>query len=166
MTVFLCGFMGCGKSTSGKIAARKMGVGYADTDELIVRQENMSIPEIFEKKGEAYFRKVEAEIVKSLCGKKSVVSCGGGAMLNPETAAAARENGIVIYLEVPFETCYNRIKNDPNRPIAVSSTKEQLLERYNSRHGVYKANSTVSIDCTGTPSANAAEIAAVVKGYK
>ena len=143
MTVFLCGFMGCGKSTTGRMAARKLGLGYGDTDELIVKKEKMTIPEIFELKGEAYFRSVEAETVKSLCGKKMIVSCGGGAMLNPETAAAAREKGIVIYLEVPFDVCYNRIKNDPNRPIAASS-----------------------ISCTGTASAIAAEVAAVVKGYK
>lgn len=166
MTVFLCGFMGCGKSTTGRMAARKLGLGYGDTDELIVKKEKMTIPEIFELKGEAYFRSVEAETVKSLCGKNMIVSCGGGAMLNPETAAAAREKGIVIYLEVPFDVCYNRIKNDPNRPIAASSTREQLQERYDSRHGIYSKNSTVTISCTGTASAIAAEVAAVVKGYK
>ena len=78
MTVFLCGFMGCGKSTTGRMAARKLGLGYGDTDELIVKKEKMTIPEIFELKGEAYFRSVEAETVKSLCGKNMIVSCGGG----------------------------------------------------------------------------------------
>lgn len=163
MTIFLCGFMGCGKTTAGKLAAKKLGCGYMDTDELIVKNEGMSIPEIFAQKGEPYFRKVEAETVKSLCGKNLVVSCGGGAMLNGETAAAAAENGIVVFLDVPFETCYERIKDDANRPIAVSSTKEQLLERFNQRYDVYSANSTVRVECTGTPMNNADAIIAAAK---
>jgi shikimate kinase len=157
--------MGCGKSTTGKIAARRMGCGYADTDELIVRSEKMSIPEIFEKKGEAYFRKIEADTVKSLGGRNIIVSCGGGAMQNNDTAAAAREKGIVVYLEVPFDICYNRIKNDKNRPIAASSTKEELLALYNSRSEIYRKNSTVTVRCVGTPTANARAVADAVKGY-
>ena len=74
MTVFLCGFMGCGKSTSGKLAAKKLGCGFCDTDDLIVRTLDMSIPDIFEQKGEPFFRKTEAEIVKSLCGKTIVAA--------------------------------------------------------------------------------------------
>ena len=62
-------------------------------------------------------------------GKTAVAACGGGAMLNPDTAKAAKDAGAaVIFLDVPFETCYERIKNDSNRPIVVNSTKEQLEE--------------------------------------
>lgn len=148
MTVFLCGFMGCGKSTSGKLAAKKLGCGFCDTDDLIVRTLDMSIPDIFEKKGEPFFRKTEAEIVRSLCGKTIVAACGGGAMLNPDTARAAREAGAaVIFLDVPFEVCYDRISGDENRPIAARSTKEELQELFNSRRSVYLSHSTVRIDC-------------------
>ncbi|MGN0580205.1 MAG: shikimate kinase [Ruminococcus sp.] len=163
MTVFLCGFMGCGKSTSGRLAAKKLGCNLVDTDELIVESEGMSIPEIFEQKGEPYFRKVESETVKSLCGRTVVAACGGGAMLNNETAAAANKNGLVIFLDVPFDTCYERIKGDANRPIAASSTREELLERYNSRREVYIKNSGVIIDASGTPVENAEKIAAAVR---
>ena len=76
MTVFLCGFMGCGKSTVGSLLAKKLGCGFCDTDELVVKSQGMTIPEIFAQKGEPYFRKVEAETVKSLCGKNTVVACG------------------------------------------------------------------------------------------
>lgn len=167
MTIFLCGFMGCGKTTSGKIIARKLGCGYDDTDEMIVHNENMTIPDIFAQKGEPYFRKIEAETVKSLCGKNTVVSCGGGAMLNSETAAAvAEKGGITVFLDVPFKTCYERIKNDKNRPIVVSSTKEELHERYNQRYEIYKKNSAVTVKCTGSPTQNAEAVIAAVKGYK
>lgn len=151
MTVFLCGFMGCGKSTVGKLLAKKMGFCFYDTDELIVEEQNMSIPDIFAQKGEPYFREVEARIVKSMCGKSAIVACGGGAMLNADTAAAANENGIVVFIDVPFEVCYERICNDSNRPIAASSNKEQLLERYSSRYGIYSAHSAFTVDGSGSP---------------
>lgn len=164
MTVFLCGFMGCGKSTVGKLAAKKMGCGFTDTDDLIVRTLEMTIPEIFEKKGEPFFRQTEAEIVKSLCGKTIVAACGGGAMLNPDTAKAAADAGsAVVFLDVPFETCYERIKDDTNRPIVVNSTKEELQELFNKRREVYLRHSTVRIECDGSPVENADKIAEVLR---
>lgn len=164
MTVFLCGFMGCGKSTVGKLAAKKMGCGFTDTDDLIVRTLEMTIPEIFEKKGEPFFRQTEAEIVKSLCGKTIIAACGGGAMLNPDTAKAAADSGsAVVFLDVPFETCYERIKDDTNRPIVQSSTKEELRELFNKRREVYLRHSTVRIECDGSPVENADKIAEVLR---
>ena len=164
MTVFLCGFMGCGKSIVGKLAAKKLGCGFCDTDDLIVRIEDMTIPEIFEKKGEAHVRAAEAAIVKSLCGKKTVAACGGGAMLNPDTAKAARSSGsAVVFLDVPFAECYERIKDDTNRPLVVNNTREQLEEIYNARRSVYKAHATVVIDACGSPVETADQIAAAVR---
>lgn len=158
MSIFLCGFMGCGKTTCGKLLAKKLGVAFYDTDELIEEREGMSIPEIFAQKGEPYFREVEAEVVKSLCGKTAVVSCGGGAMLNPKTAECAGADGDVIFLDVDFETCYERIRNDENRPIAVSSTKEELLDRFNTRRDIYIKNSTGIVKACGSPMETAEEI--------
>lgn len=151
MTIFLCGFMGCGKTTIGKILAKKLGCNFYDTDELIVENQGMTIPEIFDKKGEPYFRQVEAEIVKSMCGKKAVIACGGGAMLNPDTAKAAAESGKVVFLDVDFNICYERICGDTNRPIAAASTKDELRERYNSRRGIYEKHSNVCVNAEGSP---------------
>lgn len=166
MTVFLCGFMGCGKTTVGRIAAKKLGYGFCDSDELIVEREGMSIPEIFAEKGEPYFRQVEAEIIKSLCGKNTIVACGGGAMLNPDTAAAAAKAGAVIFIDLDFEVCYERISGDENRPIVMSSTKEELEERFNSRHDVYMKHSTMQIDGSGSPLSTAELITDAVKMLK
>ncbi|MBO5343402.1 MAG: shikimate kinase [Ruminococcus sp.] len=166
MTVFLCGFMGCGKTTVGKLAAKKLGCSFCDSDELIVEKEGMSIPEIFAQKGEAYFRQTEAEVIKSLCGKKAVVACGGGAMLNPDSAKAAANAGAVVFLDLDFETCYARICNDTNRPIVMSSTKEELEERFNARYDVYKKHSTIQIDGSGSPMSTAELIAEAVRVLK
>lgn len=163
MTIFLCGFMGCGKTTSGKLAAKKLGCAFCDTDDMIVEREKMSIPDIFAKKGEPYFRQVEAEVVKSVCGKAAVAACGGGAMLNPDTAKAAAEAGAVVFLDADFETCYERICGDSNRPIAASSTKEELRERFNNRRGLYISHSTVQVDCSGSPMETAEKIVEAVK---
>ena len=164
MTIFLCGFMGCGKTTVGKLAAKKIGCGFTDTDDLIVRTLDMTIPEIFEQKGEPFFRTTEAEIVKSLCGKTVVAACGGGAMLNSDTAAAAKSAGsAVIFLDVPFETCYERIKDDTNRPIVMRSTKEELQALCDQRRSVYMQNSNIHIDCSGSPVETAEKIAEAVR---
>ncbi len=164
MTVFLCGFMGCGKTTTGKLAAKKLGCGFCDTDDIIVRTLNMSIPDIFEKKGEPFFRETEMGIVKSLCQKTIVAACGGGAMLNPDTAKTAKDTGChIVFLDVPFEYCYERIKNDTNRPIVMNSTKEELEKLFNQRREIYIKHSTVTVDCSGSPSDNAEKIAAAVR---
>lgn len=164
MTIFLCGFMGCGKSTVGSLLAKKLGCRFCDTDELIVKNQEMTIPEIFAQKGEPYFRQVEAETVKSLCGKNTIVACGGGAMQNAETAETVRKNGgIIVYLNVPFAVCYERIKNDTNRPIVVNNTKEQLEEIYNHRNDIYIKNSTIMVEAVGNPTEIAGSIIDVVR---
>lgn len=152
MTIFLCGFMGCGKTTVGKLTAKKLGCNFYDTDELIVENQGMSIPEIFAQKGEPYFRQVEADIVKSMCGKTAVISCGGGAMINADTAKyVAEAGGKIVFLDIDFDTCYERICDDKNRPIVVNNTKEQLKAIFNERHAIYEKNSNIHIDTNGSP---------------
>lgn len=158
-TVFLCGFMGCGKSTVGKVAAGMLGAQFVDLDEFIEQQQGMSIPVIFSKKGEAYFRDCETNAIKDFEGKSAVIATGGGALLREENAQAAQSAGIVIFIDTDFETCYERIKDDPHRPIAYNSTKQQLKERFDQRRPLYQAHSQFTID----GSLNAARIAAEIK---
>ncbi len=151
MIIFLCGFMGCGKSAMGRALARRLRLPLIDTDAYIVEQEGMSIPDMFEQKGEPYFRKVEADTIRSLCSRSAVVACGGGAMLNPETAAAARAAGTVALIDQTFDVCYDRIKDDKNRPIVQRNTKEQLREIFNARDGVYRAHANLIVPPADTP---------------
>jgi len=151
MAIFLCGFMGCGKSTISSILSRSLGTSCCDTDSLIVEREGMSIPEIFEKKGEKYFRETETLIVEELSNYKGVAACGGGLMLNDRNSEIARKNGTVIFLDTPFDLCYERISGDPNRPLAVSKTYDKLKELYDERYEKYLKNSDFRIECTGSP---------------
>ena len=124
MTIFLCGFMGCGKTTVGEILAKQLGLPLIDTDAYIVEQEGRSIPEIFAQEGEPYFRKVEAQAIRTLCTKNAVIACGGGAMLNPDSAAYARENGAVVLLNESFDTCYARIQATPTAPLCNAAPRK------------------------------------------
>lgn len=152
MTIFLCGFMGCGKSTVGTKLARNLDCPFTDMDAYIEEQAGMKIPEIFEKHGEPHFRDLETQAVRDLAGKEGVIACGGGAMLREVNARIAQENGIVLFLDVPFRICYQRIANT-DRPIVRRSTRQELYQLYRKRKGVYKKHSTHSLPATGTPAA-------------
>ena len=148
--IYLCGFMGCGKTTVGTLLAEKLNCGFCDMDEYIVEREKMKIPQIFAEKGEKYFRETETTVIKELSERSGVIACGGGAMLKKENAEIASEKGIIIYIEVPFEICYGRISDDKNRPIVTNNTKEELEFIYDSRVPVYKENSTFSVNGNGS----------------
>ena len=151
MTVFLCGFMGCGKSTAGRELARMTGRKFTDMDKYIEDEVKLTIPEIFAEKGEHFFRAAETDAVRSLALTGGIVACGGGAMLKAENADIARENGKVIFIDVPFDVCYSRIEGDTNRPVVMSNSKESLHDIYNVRRPVYIENSDASADGDGTP---------------
>lgn len=150
-SVYLCGFMGCGKSHVGKKLAARLNMEFADLDAYIVEREGRSIPQIFAEDGEPHFRELEAKYIGELNGG-CVVATGGGALINENTAAFANENGVTVFLDAPFEVCYERIKGDTNRPLVVNNTKEQLLELFNRRRVIYRKNSAVCVEigsCSG-----------------
>lgn len=152
MTIFLCGFMGCGKSTIGNKLAKTLQCPFTDMDTYIEEQAGMKIPEIFEKYGEPHFRDLETQAVRDLSGQEGIIACGGGAMLREINAEIARENGMVLFLDVPFRICYQRIANT-DRPIVRSNDRQGLYQLYRKRKVVYKRHSTHQIGAVGTPSA-------------
>ncbi|MBQ5330639.1 MAG: shikimate kinase [Oscillospiraceae bacterium] len=160
MTVYLCGFMGCGKSTVGKLLAKNLGQRFTDMDAYIVQCERMSIPDIFSFRGEEYFRDRETAAIEQLGLQGGVIACGGGAMLREENAALAAHHGRTVFIDVPFETCYERIKNDSNRPLVVNNTRASLEELFNKRRVIYLKNTAVHIAGTGSPMEIAKRIAA------
>lgn len=145
ISIYLCGFMGCGKSHIGKLLAAQLDMPLVDLDRYIVNAENMSIPEIFDKFGEPHFRSLEAKYIRELSGG-NIVATGGGALINDKTAEYARESGISVYINASFDLCYKRIKGDKNRPLVMSNTEEQLEELYNKRDVIYRRNSTFMVN--------------------
>lgn len=150
-TIFLCGFMGCGKSTVGRELAKLLNCNFIDMDIYIEEKEKMPIPEIFSNHGEPYFRSLEAEAIIELSGKNCIVATGGGALIPEKNAVEAKKNGKIIYINTNFEECYKRIANDKNRPLAASRTKESLLELFNARTPIYFSHSDISVNGNDTP---------------
>ncbi|MBR6873814.1 MAG: shikimate kinase [Ruminococcus sp.] len=150
-TIFLCGFMGCGKTTAGKLLSDETGRVFVDMDAYIEDYEHRTIAEIFASDGEAYFRQLEREAVERLAPSGFIVATGGGAMVDPVNAEAAKKGGEVVLIDTPFELCYERIKGDRKRPLAAGSTREELLARYEARMGKYLAAADRKVDGSGTP---------------
>ena len=147
-SIYLCGFMGCGKSYIGKLLAKQQGMPFVDLDSYIVEKEGRSIPEIFEQEGEPHFRELEARYIREL-DSGYVVATGGGALINENTAKFANQHGITVFLDAEFELCWERIKDDTNRPLVVNNTREQLHEIFDMRREIYKKHSRITARVTG-----------------
>ena len=144
--IFLCGFMGCGKSTVGKRLACALKCSFIDMDDYIEKQEGRSISEIFETEGEEYFRNLETETIKKLGNEKGVIATGGGALLREENGSAAKKFGIPVFIDTKFSVCYNRIKGDKKRPLAYNSKREELKKLYDKRKRLYIKNSVITVN--------------------
>ena len=155
--IYLCGFMGCGKTRTGKKLAKALGAQFADLDSYIVEKEGRTIPEIFAQEGEEHFRALEAKYIREM-PENSVTALGGGAIINDNTARIAAESGIVIFLDADFDLCYSRIRNDSNRPLAYNNPEEKVRELYDKRRPVYEQRSTFVIKAYGTPNRIVSEI--------
>ena len=164
-SVYLCGFMGCGKSHVGRQLAAATGREYVDLDRYIINAEKMTIPFIFQKFGEPHFRKLEANYIRKL-SDNNIVATGGGALINDETAEYARQSGISVYINTSFAVCYERIKNDSNRPLVVNNTKEQLEELYNTRDVIYRRNAMCMVNGNTTDTIITDEILKLVRFFE
>ena len=141
--IFLCGFMGAGKSSVGRALARALKCPLLDTDRLI-EEGHGPIPKIFEEKGEAHFRQLEAQLAQKLREEENVVISTGGGFVLSEAVQEALKGCQVVYLDVPFEICWKRIRFS-DRPLVRSNSKKQLMELYKKRVQIYKAISTVQV---------------------
>lgn len=149
LSIYLCGFMGCGKSHIGRMLSQRLGRDFIDLDRYIVQREGLTIPQIFEQFGEPHFRELEARYIRELSGG-NVVATGGGALINDRTAEYARESGLCVYINTSFEVCYSRIKGDRNRPLVMQNTPEQLRALYEKRAQIYRRNSACMVNGNGT----------------
>lgn len=154
-SIFLCGFMGCGKTTIGKILAKRTGREFIDMDKYIEEKENMTVSQIFETHGEDYFRDVEHQVCKELSEKQDlIVATGGGALTFQRNVDVIRKSATVLLISVPVEVISKRLKNDTTRPLLQRSDKEEAMrELYNKRLPIYTDAATVIVNGTGHPKA-------------
>lgn len=147
--VYLVGYMGSGKSAIGRRLSYFLRMPYYDMDKEIVRREKMTIPEIFEQKGEAYFRKVETEFLRDFRDEFCIISTGGGVAINAENRKIMRETGLVLFLDATFPDIWKRIHKDKNRPIVQRSTKQELEDLFYQRRRYYKSVAHINIRTEG-----------------
>lgn len=116
--IFLIGFMGCGKSTVAAKLNRMYGMNVVEMDQMLAKQQKMSIPEIFEQYGEEYFRDLESKLLQQIqLGSNQVVSCGGGVVLREQNVAEMKKNGRIVLLTAKPENVLKRVKGNDDRPI-------------------------------------------------
>ena len=148
MIFYLIGMMGSGKSSVGKLLANKLQFSNIDIDKEVEKDEKLSIKEIFEKKGENYFREIESKYLLRK-RKSAVVSCGGGIVLNKKNREFLRTSGYTIYLKSSIPTLEKRLLNENSRPLLDNDgLKETLITIYNKRKRLYTsaANTTIITD--------------------
>lgn len=152
-SLFLCGFMGVGKSTVGKLLSEKLACPFIDLDQIIVQHEHASIPQIFSQKGEAHFRSIETQCLRSLSTQNpSVIALGGGTLNLPENSAFVTHSGELIYLAADPKTLEDRLGPEAStRPllagVQVKDRSSHIAKLMNAREDIYsKAKYRISTD--------------------
>jgi len=160
--LYLIGFMGAGKTTVGRLLAKKLGWKFIDLDEEIERLEHRAIADIFRERGESHFRQLEQRCLESVSfSRNSVIALGGGAFLAPENREIAENTGLTVWLKASFTKVAGRVKIDGTRPNF--SGIEQAEALFRMREPYYAmAKVRVSTD-DETPEAIADEIIGVLQ---
>ena len=161
--IYLVGFMGSGKSTVGRILAERLNMEFVDVDKLIEENEGMKIKDIFDQKGENFFRELERKQIEEITKKEGlVVSTGGGLGANLDNMSLMKSTGDVVWLDVSLSIILDRIKDDQSRPLLKQSL-EKLMQLFEERKKIYRiANIRINAD-KKTPNQIVEEILTKIK---
>lgn len=151
--IVLVGFMGTGKTAVARKLSEKLGIKYVSTDDLIKEREKADIADIFAKKGEAYFRKVERSVIEGASTMENIVlDAGGGAVMDPDNVKDLKKKGIIVCLWVEPDIILERTKKYTHRPLLnvdnpLAKIKELLAVRKpfydRADHHIYASKMTV-----------------------
>ena len=145
----LLGMMGVGKTTLGKSVAKKQKLEFIDIDKNIEKKNLMTVKEIFNKKGEGFFRnEEEIEVLKSLKKSSSIISLGGGAFLNNLLRENILKSAISVWLDIDVKTLNKRLMKNKKRPLLnMNNNNKKIQDLYDVRKGIYKlANYKIKCD--------------------
>ncbi len=159
----LVGLMGVGKSTVGRKLASLLHLPFVDADEAIEAAAQMSIAEIFDQFGEAYFRDGERRVITRLIdGERKVIATGGGAFVNAETRALILASSIAIWLDSDTDTLLERVSRKDNRPLLRHGNPREVLDQLRLDRASAYSEAPIHVKSTGGP--HSRTIAKVLKG--
>lgn len=147
--IVLVGMMGSGKSTIGKRLAKRLGLQFYDSDRVIEEREGLSVVDIYDFRGEPYFREKESSIIKELLSYgPTVVSTGGNSFMDEETRNIVKSQAISIWLSTDTSTLYDRVSKRNTRPELNCDNKRELLEKLAAERQEVYASTDISIEST------------------
>ena len=151
--IFLVGLMGAGKTSVGRLLAKRLGKAFYDCDQEIERATGVKIPVIFEIEGEAGFRAREARMLAELVSRRDIVlATGGGAVLHADNRKLLAGNGVVVYLRAVVADLWQRTRHDRNRPLLKTAEPRAKLEQlFAERDPLYRSVADIIVD-TGNQS--------------
>lgn len=149
--IFLIGYMGTGKSTVAAYIAKQYGMEVLEMDQMIAEREGMSISDIFEKRGEDYFRDIETKLlVEMQMQEYKVVSCGGGVVLREQNIEEMRKSGKIVLLSATAETILDRVKDDGSRPLLQGNKSTAFInDMLDKRRQKYESAADIVIQTDG-----------------
>jgi shikimate kinase len=135
--IYLVGFMGSGKTTVARALGRRLGWRVIDLDEEIERREGRTVSQVFAEHGEAYFRKVEREVLLAfLPARHAIVATGGGTFIQPANRDDILADGVTVWLDAAFQHVVERVPSDGRRPLAAD--REAFAALFEQRRAVYR----------------------------
>lgn len=164
-SIVLVGMMGAGKTVVGRRVAARLALPFVDSDHEIEACAQMTIPEIFERHGEAYFRDREYRVVNRLIGDaQSVLATGGGSFIHPATRAAVKDHCLSVWLKADFDVLMRRVRKRQNRPLLQTPDPEGTLRRLmDLRYPIYAEADLTVISRDGPPEAVVEAVLAAIE---
>jgi shikimate kinase len=149
--IFIVGMMGSGKTTIGRLLAKRLGWRHLDSDEQVGRDTGQTVPEIFAQRGEPAFRAAEARALAAaaVADTPTVVSVAGGAVLDPDNRHVLRRGGVVVWLRAGVETLAQRVGDGAGRPLLGDDPAAALRHLYAERRPVYQDLAQAVVDVDG-----------------
>ncbi|MDR1453026.1 MAG: shikimate kinase [Candidatus Margulisbacteria bacterium] len=166
MNLILIGFMGSGKTSTGRILAKQLGYKFLDTDQVVEQKNGLTCAKIFEQRGEEFFRKQETAALQELHGLDSaVIATGGGIVLSADNRDLLKKLGIVVYLKTEPAEILKRVADDVTRPLLPQENKLAEIQNLLAvRQPLYLAAAQAVVETyTGLPEKTAAEILKMLK---
>lgn len=150
-SIYLIGFMGAGKTTVGKLLAKKLNYEFVDLDQKIEDQSEKSIPEIFSEEGEDTFRRMETQVLLRSQNRQWVIATGGGIVLREENRIFLKNQKNVFFLDKKMDDLLRHLQEDQQtiRPLIVEKNQLEIAELYEFRRPLYEESATEIISICG-----------------